>query len=95
MAQGEGGRMKITDQEIVEMEMDAEDQIEMNGTYDIDGEDFYALLHRLECAETYAEFRLDFPSGHDGELERLEAWRKSKGDHIGDINEMVKEKGDK
>ncbi len=39
-----------------------------------------ALLHRLECAEAYAEFRIRFSSGHDGEKEKLEAWEKSKGE---------------
>lgn len=38
-----------------------------------------SLLARLEAAEVYAEFRLYFPSGHDGEKEKLEAWRKESG----------------
>lgn len=38
-----------------------------------------ALLARLEAAEAYAEFRLCFSSGHDGEKEKLEAWYKAAG----------------
>lgn len=38
------------------------------------------LIARLECAEAYAEFRIRFSSGHDGEKEKLEAWEKSKGE---------------
>lgn len=43
------------------------------------GDDSKALLIRLEAAEAYAEFRLRFCSGHDGEKEKLEAWRKACG----------------
>ena len=46
--------MPLTDQSIEDMLMDAEDQIEMNGTYEIDGDDFKALLARLEAAEACA-----------------------------------------
>lgn len=41
--------------------------------------DLSALIHRLECAEAYAEFRLRFSSGHDGENQVLDKWLASKG----------------
>lgn len=45
----------FTDDDLIAIGMDAEDQIEMNGTYDIDGNDFYAILARLWAAEEIAK----------------------------------------
>lgn len=42
--------------------------------------DVKALIARLECAEAYAEFRLIFSAGHDGERKVLNKWLASKGE---------------
>lgn len=42
--------------------------------------ELFALLARLEAAEAYGAFRIRFSSGHDGEKEKLDAWRESKGE---------------
>lgn len=41
----------FTDDDLRAIEMDAEDQIEMNGAYDMEDEVFYGLLARLDAAE--------------------------------------------
>ena len=77
--------MSISDKAISEIMMDAEDEIEMNGTYDINGDDLRAILVRLEAAEAFAEVRVKAVS-IDGLFSRLSpdwdlynAWRKSAG----------------
>ena len=72
----------ITDQDIEEMLMDAHDQIEMNGIYDIDGDDFFALLARLEAAEKAVESADGCDKGEVDSCQMrldIKEWRKAAG----------------
>lgn len=70
----------FTDDVLHAIEMDAEAEIEMNGTYEIDGNDFYALLTRLQAAERYIEVGALTQSVNPTELAIAELnWRKAAG----------------
>jgi len=73
----------FTDDKLHAIEMDAEVEIEMNGTYEISGDDFYALLTRLGAAEEIAK---GFEMAHLNDencgcsmCDCLEVWKASRG----------------
>lgn len=72
--------MTFTDDDLKRLKIQSEAELPA----DVDGDlimvtELKAFISRLEAAEAYAEFRIRFSAGHDGEKEKLEAWRKAAG----------------